>query len=226
MRDKAIGYVRVSTQEQVASGGGLGIQRKAIENYARENTLRLTAILSDEGESGTNGLDTRRGLASALALLEDGEAKTLVVYRLDRLARDLGLQEVTLSRLQKAGCQVRSVTEADIDTDDPTRVLVRQLLGAVAQYEGALIRGRMASGRAAKRARGGWVGGAVPYGYRADSAELVPDPFEQEGINLARSLRAAGQSLRQIGHALVENGFPPKRSSHWSPTAVRSLLSP
>lgn len=225
MKDKAIGYVRVSTQEQVASGGGLDIQRDAVRDYAKGNDLRLVAILSDEGISGSNGLDTRTGLGEALRRLEEHEATVLVVYRLDRLARDLMVQETTIARLRDAGAAVQSVTEDDVDSQEPTRVLVRQILGAIGEYEGALIRARMRAGREAKRTRGGWLGGAVPYGYRPEGAELVPEPFEQEGINLARSLRAADQSLRQIGKALVENGFPPKRSSHWSPTAVRSLLS-
>ena len=88
---KVFGYVRVSTAEQVA-GNGLDVQRSAIRSYCREHGLLLTRILSDEGISGSNGLDTRTGLAEGLAGVERGDVAGLVVYRLDRLARDLLLQ--------------------------------------------------------------------------------------------------------------------------------------
>src|SRR4051794_19306062 len=156
----AIGYLRVSTEEQV-QGGGLEVQEQSIRRYCKEQGLRLIDVASDEGVSGSNGLDARVGLASALARLEGDAADCLVVYRLDRLARDFVLQELLVNRLRERGIAIRSVMEPDIDTntDDPTKVLVRQILGAIGQYERALIRGRMQAGKLVKAARGGYVGG-------------------------------------------------------------------
>ena len=151
---KVLGYTRVSTQEQV-TGYGLEVQAKAIRDYAKVNGLRLVRILSDEGQSGTNGLDARVGLAEALAIVERGEVAGIVVARMDRLARDLLLQETLMARMRQAGAEVISVSEPDMDSDDPTRVLVRQVLGSISQYERALIRGRMMAGKAAKVAGGG-----------------------------------------------------------------------
>ena len=89
---RVIGYVRVSTQEQV-EGFGLAVQRDGIRAYCKERGLRLVDIAADEGISGSNGLDTRPGLTEALLRVEDHEVSGIVVYRLDRLARDLLLQE-------------------------------------------------------------------------------------------------------------------------------------
>jgi len=125
-----LGYTRVSTAEQV-EGFGLTVQRRAITDYCEENGLRLVAVLSDEGVSGSNGLDARKSLSEVLAVVESGSVSGLVVYRLDRLARDLVLQETLMARLRKAGVEVLSVTEPDIDSEDHTRVLVRQVLGAM-----------------------------------------------------------------------------------------------
>jgi DNA invertase Pin-like site-specific DNA recombinase len=174
---KVIGYTRVSAAEQV-EGFGLTVQRKAITDHCKENGLRLIEVFSDEGGSGSNGLDARRGLSEVLAVVESDMVSGLVVYRLDRLARDLVLQETLMARMRKAGVEVLSVTEPDIDSDDATRVLVRQVLGAIAQYERALIRSRMAAGRAAKMAIGGYAGGRPPFGWRAEGKELVPDERE------------------------------------------------
>jgi DNA invertase Pin-like site-specific DNA recombinase len=220
---KAIGYTRVSTQEQV-HGFGLDVQRQAVRDYCKAHSLTLVAIHSDEGLSGSNGLDTRQGLATALAAIERHEASVLVVYRLDRLARDLVLQETTITRLRAAGASVLSVTEPDIDSDDGTRVLVRQILGAVGQYERALIRGRMMAGKAQKVAHGGYGGGRPAFGYRAQDGELVPDVVEQQAVTLAKQLHAEGLSLRAIGACLAAAGHWPKAGERWAPTQVNRLV--
>lgn len=222
-RPRAIGYVRVSTQEQV-SGFGLDVQRKAVRDYCTAQGYRLVSVLSDEGISGSNGLDTREGLATALAVIERHESDVLVVYRLDRLARDLMLQETTIARLRAAGASVESVTEADIDSDDPTRVLVRQVLGAIGQYEKALIRGRMMAGRAAKAASGGYAAGRPAFGYRAEGGQLVAEQREQEAVRMVVRLRREGLSLRQIGTRLEDSGYRPKVGERWQANQVRRIV--
>ena len=219
-RPRAIGYIRVSTTEQV-SGFGLDVQEKAIRDYCKANRLRLVAVYRDEGQSGSNGLEDRVGLAEALAALKAGDAQSLVVYRLDRLARDLILQETTVERLKDQGTPVVSASEPDLDTatDDPTKVLIRQIVGAVGQYERAVIRGRMMAGKAAKVAKGGYGGGRPAYGYKAIGGALVPN-----GKNLRWSRqwsRCAGrepptgrlpQPCRMLGsrRGRAERGTPTK----------------
>jgi DNA invertase Pin-like site-specific DNA recombinase len=174
----ALGYVRVSTTEQASDGHGLQAQEHAIREYTRERGLRLVAVYRDGGASGT--LADRPALGEALAAVEGGNAETLIVARLDRLARDLVLQETVIGRLQAKGRQVVSVAEPDVGGDDPTRTLVRQVLGAIGQYERALIRARMMTGKAVKAANGGYVGGRPGYGQRAVDGELAENRDESE----------------------------------------------
>lgn len=220
---RAIGYARVSTAEQT-HGFGLEVQEQAIRDHVKSVGMRLVTIEQDAGESGSNGLDSRPALARALAQLEAGEAESLIVYRLDRLARDLVLSETIIGRLQRAGVRVVSVTEPDVDGEDATRVLVRQVLGALAQYERAVIRSRMMAGKAAKGARGGYVGGRPPFGYRVENAELVPHEPEQEALRTARRLRREGAPLRKIADALADGGHRPKDGGAWHPSQVARLL--
>ncbi len=221
---KALGYVRVSTEEQV-QGNGLAIQEQAIRRYCKSNTMRLVDIGRDEGISGSSSLDQRVGLASVLVRLEAGEAACLVVYRLDRLARDFVLQELLVNRLRQHGISICSVSEPDIETlsDDPTKVLVRQILGSIGQYERALIRGRMQAGKAIKAARGGYIGGQPGYGHRANGGDLVTDADEEAIITMVTSLRQQGASYRAICAALTAEGLPPRRARAWHPMVVRSI---
>ncbi|HLN04783.1 MAG TPA: recombinase family protein [Acidimicrobiales bacterium] len=111
-QERALGYVRVSTDEQASKGHGLAIQRRAIEGYCKKQALLLVDVLSDQGISGANGLDTRDGLAAALARIERHEASVLVVYRFDRLARQLLVQLTVTDRLDKVGARVLSTLRA------------------------------------------------------------------------------------------------------------------
>jgi len=221
---KALGYTRVSTEEQV-QGNGLAVQREAIKNFCKAENTKLIDVLTDEGISGSNGLEHRLGLATALVRLEAGDANCLVVYRLDRLARNYVLQELLVARLREGGTPVRSVTEPDIDTDtdDPTKILLRQILGSIGQYERALIRGRMLAGKMVKAAKGGYVGGQPRYGRLAENRELVTAPEEAEIVRLVHRLRSEGRSYRAICKALEEAGIKPRRAEHWQPGVVRSI---
>lgn len=87
---KLIGYCRVSTDNQKEEGT-IEIQEHALSEYARANGYELVTIFKDEGLSG--GLEDRPGLAELFTYLEsDNQADGVLIYRLDRLARDLYIQ--------------------------------------------------------------------------------------------------------------------------------------
>ena len=146
----------------------------------------------------------------------------MVVYRLDRLARDLIVQETTMARLARREARVRSVSEPDVNGDDHTRVLVRQVLGAIAQYERALISARMQASRAAKAARGGFAFGSAPYGYRASNKQPAAEPGGQTTV---AELWRRSATFLAIAGALDAEGFEPKRSQRWHPENVRRIVA-
>ena len=109
-----------------------------------------------------------------------------------------------------------SVTEPDIERDDYS---VPSL-----SYERALIRSRMAAGRAVKLATGGYSGARPPFGWRAEGKGLVPDEPEQEIVALARQLSDEGLSSRQIAEHLEGAGHRPKVGERWSSVEVCRIL--
>lgn len=131
-----IGYARVSTSEQ--------------ETRLQLDALRKAGVRKLFSEK-TSGVGPRPELHKALALLRSGDV--LVVYKLDRLARSLKDLLALLDLLSARGCAVRSLTEP-VDTSSAIGELVLQILGAVAQFERALIRERCVAGRIAAKARG------------------------------------------------------------------------
>ena len=215
--------MRVSTAEQL-EGFGLDIQRSKIREWGKSHEASLVAVLADEGQSGGNRPRRSSGTRRSSRAHREGRGFCLVVYRFDRLARDLALQETIHARLEAIGATVVSVTEPAATSDDATRTLMRQILGAVSQYERALIRGRMLSGKAAKKAVGGYVGGKPPYGFRAVGGELVPDERESELVALIRRLRKGGASYRDISGELTEAGYATRRGTSFNPAQVRAIV--
>lgn len=220
---RAVGYTRVSTYLQAKHGGGIETQEAALNQWAERTGAELVAVESDEGESGKNGLDTRVGLAKAIADLEEGAGDVLVVDYMDRLARDLVMQETIVTRLRACGVEVVSVHEPAVDGDEGLRDLVRQILGAVAQYERTKIRGKMMAGAARKKAAGGYAAGRPPYGWVAENFELRPVVEEQAVIREIRRLRDEGVSLGGIAAELNGRGLL-RAGGRWHAESVRRVL--
>jgi DNA invertase Pin-like site-specific DNA recombinase len=224
---KVVGYIRVSTDKQEEQGFGLDVQERTIKQWAKEHGHKIAKVIADEGVSGT--LEDRDGLAEAIDLLRTGKVQGLVVPRLDRLARDLILQETILRDTRPLGevftCSPAEAGFLNDDPDDPSRKLIRQILGSVAEWERAMVVLRLRGGRRRKAARGGFAYGSPAYGTRAEAKELVADEDEQAALARIKELRTEGHSLRSIGEALTREGYRPKRSARWHTESLRRIIA-
>lgn len=226
---RAVAYARVSSDQQV-EGYGIDAQIAAARAWCRAHGVRLVAIAIDEGISGAADPADRHGLVDAIAHIRSKRADVLVVYRLDRLARDLVMQEQLLAEVHRAGGRVHSTSPSEDgvledDPGDPTRALIRMVLGAVAQYERSMIRLRTAAGKARKGDMGGYTGGRPPYGWRAREGELEPSPPEQAVVKRIRRLYHDGLSIRAIAAELNADGIGrADRGGQWQFEQVRRVL--
>lgn len=204
-------YLRVSTSGQ-AERDTIATQREVVRDWCVENGVTLSGVFTDDGISGAEGLDRRVGLASALDEMRSGD--TLVVYRLDRLARDLLLQETLLGTIWRKGAAIVSCSPAEAehladDPADPSRRLVRQIMGAVAEYERGMIRARTLAGRRRRQAMGGWVGGPVPYGFQPVDGVLVEKLGEIELLEEMHRLELAGATYQQLADWMTDQTGEP-----------------
>lgn len=132
-----IGYARVSTSDQ-----NLGLQLDALKQAGCRRVFEETA---------SGGNKARPQLADALDFLQPGD--TLVVWKLDRLARSLRQLIEVIEQLHKCGCGFKSLTEA-IDTTTAGGRLIFHIFGALAEFERGIIRERTLAGLEAARNRG------------------------------------------------------------------------
>ena len=112
----AFAYLRVSGKGQV-EGDGFPRQLAAIQAYAKANGLTLAKVYREEGVSGTKELENRPALQQLLAAVTSRNVAVVLVEKLDRLARDLMIQETILRDLQRRGVALVSTMEPDLCSD-------------------------------------------------------------------------------------------------------------
>lgn len=221
---RAVSYLRVSGKGQV-SGDGFPRQRAAVKRYASRARLELVAEYRDEGVSGTNELTDRPGLAALLDHLESNGVGVVLVERADRLARDLMVSEVILAQLRDRGVRVLDSSGTDLsDNTDPTCTLIRQVLGAVAQFDKSItvLKLRAARDRESRTA-GRRIEGRKPFGYYEGEEETV-----QLIRRLRRKPRGRGKrrmSYAAIAEALTARAIPTRTGAPWHWRTVQNILS-
>jgi DNA invertase Pin-like site-specific DNA recombinase len=219
--ERAYSYLRVSGKGQV-SGDGFPRQREQIATFARRHGVTIVEEFRDEGVSGTRELASRPGLAALLDRLEHNGVRLVVVERSDRLARDLLVGEVILGQFRKIGVRVidASGTNLSADDGDPTRVLIRQVLGAVSQFEKAVIVLKLRAARDRMRLRTGRCEGRRPFGYY---------PHEQQTIHMIHALRRKPRrgtpaSFAEVARRLNGQQVATRTGVPWSAGSVFAIV--
>jgi DNA invertase Pin-like site-specific DNA recombinase len=220
-KTSAVSYLRVSGKGQV-DGDGLPRQREAVRRFAARNGYELVDEFRDEGVSGTKELSDRPGLAALIDRIESNGVKVVVVERADRLARDLMVSEVIIDQLTRAGAKVLTADGADLTSaeGDPTRTLIRQVLGAVAQFDKSVTVLKLRAARERIRRRVGRCEGRKPFGSR---------PAEAAALERIRQLRRKPKgrprlSVAAIAAQLNAEAVPTRQGGPWRPSSIHAIL--
>jgi DNA invertase Pin-like site-specific DNA recombinase len=234
------GYCRVSSDKQEA-GLSLDTQINDIRTKAASADLPEPIFVSEVASAAKPCFsvkmpgareDTKPSMRPLFALLvsaltADRDGSTLIVWKLDRLSRVLYEQELVIDLLNRSEVTLLSTQPNEDDVlmqggGDPSRTMMRQIMGAVAQYERALIRLRTEAGIRTKAAQGGWLGGRVPFGYRVDGGDLSVEPIAAEIVRRIFALR----DLDLLSHnAIAANLNAATNSREWHRIRVSRVLA-
>lgn len=209
---KAFAYLRVSGKGQV-DGDGFPRQLKAIQEYASRSDHKIVKVFREEGVSGT--LENRPELLQLMATLYSNGVKLVLIEKLDRLARDLMVQETIIADLRKHGVELISVMESDLCQDDPTRKLMRQIFGAIAEYEKTMIVLKLRVSRERAKTRNGKCEGRKAYGQWPGEAPI---------LERMRAMRASGESFEGIAATLNNEGVRARTGGKWFGSTVGKIL--
>lgn len=217
---KAIGYIRVSTNEQAQEGISLSAQASKIRAYCELNDLELITIFEDAGKTGKNL--NRNGVQDALQMIEAGEVSALVVYKLDRLSRRTKDVLDLIERIEAADVAFHSITEK-VDTQSAIGKFFLTITAAFAQMERDLISERTKEALSYKQDQGQYLG-AVPFGYKLQGQELIEADQEAATIAHIIELREQGATLQAIADQLNKDGVKTKRGGQWYPTSIKNTI--
>lgn len=213
-----IGYYRVSTDKQGQSGLGLEAQQEAVKRFLGADPAH--AFVEVESGAKTNRTELNRAIALARS-----ENATLVVAKLDRLARDT---KMILSFVD-SGISVRFVDLPEIDTATPTGRLMLTMMASFAEFERRIISERTKSALAAKKAKGGKLGSQDLRKVALASCQVREEKrkeFDNTVLPEIIKLKSAGYTTsRQIADQLTLAGIPTaKNKRRWSHAQVCEIM--
>ncbi len=221
---KAVGYIRVSTEQQVQEGVSLESQKAKIEAYCSLKEMNLIEIIEDAGVSAKNL--KREGMKRILDICKKKKCDAVIVLKLDRMFRSTIDALQTTKLFSKHGVAFHSIQET-IDTDSAMGKFFFSLLSSIAELERNTISDRTKQALEYKRLNGEKTGGYVPFGFDLDSCgiSLIPNKVEQKTITFMQDLKEQGLSLRGICSQLEQNHIKTKQGkSVWLPNTVSRIL--
>ena len=222
MTIKACYYIRVSGVDQIERDGfprqiDVCVARAIKHGLTQDELLEFR----EEGVSGTHALDDRPELANLLLYLQSNpDVKTVYVEDARRLARDLMVQELALAEFRKLNVQVIGA-ESDIDLtvndDDPTKKLIRQVLGAMSEWDKSTTVIKLRKARQRIKLTDGRCEGQKPFGGHPGK------PDEVLTVERIRELRLAGLGFEKIAQVITQEGHSTRSGEPWNRGTIYKL---
>lgn len=208
----AVAYLRTSSAANVGvDKDSARRQREAVQSYATAHRLELVGEFHDAAVSGADPISVRPGFMAMLAAAGAAGADMILVESASRFARDLIVQETGHAMLKAQGLALVAVDDPDAFTaDTPTARLVRQVLGAVAEFEKASLVAKLKGARDRRSAE---------LGRRIEGRKPVPAHVVAEARRLA-----PGRSLRQVAAALAEQEHLSRGGKPYGAGSIAAML--
>jgi len=218
---QAVAYLRTSSAANVgADKDSERRQREAIHAFAERAGFAVVDEFYDAAVSGADHIDQRPGFQAMLKRIESNGVRTILVETANRFARDLMVQEVGYAMLRERGIElIATDSPTSFIEDTPTARLIRQVLGAVAEFDKAMTVAKLRGARERKRRDTGQkVEG------RKSHAEAYPEVVA-EAKRLRRKRPKAGQrSLREVAAELAARGYVNANGRAFSPSSVKAMI--
>jgi DNA invertase Pin-like site-specific DNA recombinase len=216
---KAVGYMRTSSISNVGNDKDSDKrQRQAISIFAKQSGYMIVDYWYDAAISGADPITDRPAFTDMLRHIQTYNIKTIIIESADRLARDLLIQLTTHDLLKGMGVQLIAANAPDYFIEETaTAVLVRQMLGAIAQFQKTQIVSQLAAARNRKRALTGRCGGNRPI------TDIAPDAVEMAKY-LSRK-RKRKLSLAKIALKLAEAGYLSKKGKIYSAQTISTMIA-
>ncbi len=215
----AVAYYRTSSTANVGGGkDSLPRQQEAVRIYAKHHAIEVVEEFNDPAVSGADPVGERPGFADMLAKIEGNGIALVLVEDASRFARDLAVQLAGHDLLKRMGVELVAANAPEhFREDTPTAILIRQVLGAISQFEKAQLVAKLRGARDRK---------SKQTGRRIEGRKPVPDAVKKAARRLARKSPKTGKrpSLRQISAKLAEVGHLGPSGQPYGAESVKRMI--
>ncbi len=219
---KAVGYIRVSTEDQKIQDLSVPMQKKRIISYMESKGWECTGWYIDDGLTGKN-----LNRPNVQKLIKDAKAKkfdVIVSYKLDRISRNQQhIMEIINDVILANGLEIASVTE-NLDTSTPMGRAMIGIMAVFAQLEREVIVERVTEAKAEAAKQGRYNGGATPYGYIQENKTLIINEEQARVVRRIYDLYLKGTGSGEIAGLLNTEGIQTILGKQWEGAAIRRML--
>ena len=218
-RASAVAYFRTSSSANVGGDkDSLRRQQEAVRSYAKRHMIEVVEEFYDAAVSGADPVGERPGFADMLAKIEGNGIALVLVEDASRFARDLAVQLAGHDLLKRMGVELVAANAPEhFREDTPTAILIRQVLGAISQFEKAQLVAKLRGARDRKSKQAG---------RRIEGRKPVPDAVKKAARRLARTSPKTGKrrSLREISAMLAEAGHLGPSGNPYGAESVKRMI--
>lgn len=224
--ERAIGYVRVSTEEQSAEGVSLDAQETRIRAYAAMRGFELEAIYREEGVSAKIPLKRRPEGLKLVEAIGRKRAKHVIAVKLDRLFRNAADALEQSGEWDRAKCALHIIDMGGsaIDTASAMGRMFFTMAAAFAEMERNLISERTKAALSFKKASRSVYSAVTPLGFDRQGDKLIENAAEMSIVQTILKMRSKGRSMQAIADALNQAGAPTKRGGRWHAVTIQKVL--
>lgn len=236
-------YIRVSTERQAQEGYSVSAQKENLTNFAKQQGWNILDIYADEGISGKN-IQDRPDVKRLINDIKNNKIDVVVLYKFDRLTRDMSDTEDVIKLIQEFGIQVYTISGGTVDVSTATGRFQLRISGAVAQLEREQTVERVKTAFIQKVKSGkSLCSSIVSYGYDRPKHQEIQTINKKEARIVKRIFKmyTTGKTFTEIAKLLNAEGVPTKKkgrvqkrrnkdetyiiNSVWQPKTVRLILS-
>lgn len=231
MRKSAVIYKRTSSNKNCGEGKDSGIrQSKTCTDYAKNNGYNIAQTFYDKGVSGSTNVYERPAFIDLLFYCKEKNIQHIIVEKIDRFCRDVLVQEIALKQINRDGLVLVSATNGNVD-ETIESTLVRQVMGAFAEYEASATATRLRVARERKAERNKQEGittisGGGKCGGRPSYAELQPDLVKEAKRLRRRNPKTKKQrSYDKVAEELFAMGYTNQRGSKFNAMSIKNICN-
>lgn len=190
--------------------------------YCKRKNYRISAIYIDRATSARKDVEKRVHFQQMIVDSKHHLWELVIVWKLDRFARNREDSAVFKMRLRKNGVRVESATEAIANT--PEGIILESVLEGIAEYYSADLSQKITRGMRESALKGHSVGGHIPLGYKIEDHKLVINPATAHIVQEAFQLYANGESMAEICRIFNTKGYRTAKNSEFNRSSFKSIF--